>query len=190
MNATLFALLGAFLAGIGARDQMLLAALTRATGRRPMLVGLALLSSVLATAFAAWSAGEIAATLDRSARLILAAVALGAAGAESLLLAPRKLPREPTRSLGAALLVMAYHQVTDAARFLVLAIAVATQDPYAAGIGGAAGAAIALALGVGEAHTLLEAARGLRIMRRLAGGLLLIASVALFIWIRFFAGAE
>ncbi len=55
---------------------------------------------------------------------------------ESLLLAPGKPPKEPTRSLGALAIVLLAHQLTDAARFLVFAIAVAFAAPLPAAVGG------------------------------------------------------
>ena len=67
-----------------------------------------------------------------------AGLALAMAGVESLLLMPGRRPQEPTLSLGALGIVLLAHQATDAARFLVFAIAVATAAPLPVGIGGAA----------------------------------------------------
>ena len=113
-----------------------------------------------------------------------AALALGMAGLESLLLAPGKPPREPTNSLGAAAIVLFADQITDSARFLILAIALASEQPLAAGVGGAVGTGVALALGGGFARGLLGAGPVLRAIRRVAGLLLLLAGAVLVIRLR------
>jgi hypothetical protein len=51
---------------------------------------------------------------------------------------------------------MVAHQITDAARFLIFAIAVATAVPGAAALGGAAGGAASVALGAMGGGMLLE----------------------------------
>lgn len=142
-----FTLLAVLLAGLGARDQVTVAGLSLRQGARPgvLLVGLAL--SIVTAAFAAWAASLVAPTLVPRARSIMAAMALGFAGAEALLIAPRHKPEEPTASLGALAIVLLAHQLTDAARFLVFAIAVATNAPVPAGLAGAVGGAVLLVAG-------------------------------------------
>jgi O-antigen ligase len=54
---------------------------------------------------------------------------------------------EPTRSLGAIGLVLAGHAITDAARFLILALAAALGSPVLVGAGGAAGCAAVVLTG-------------------------------------------
>lgn len=188
MTPALFALLATLIAGIGARDQMLVAGLVRANvrgadGRGWPLYVTAALTAALACGVAAWGAQTLAAGLPRAARLLVAAFALLLAGGESLLLTPRRAPAEPTHSLGAAALVLLASQITDAARFLVLAIAEASSAPIPSAAGGIAVSCLALALAFGEPGALLAQANRLQTARRLAGAVLLLAGVALVIWI-------
>ena len=129
MSGFLFAFLAVLAAGFGARDQILLALLTRAQGRRPMLLAVALAGAVLATAFAGWAAWRLSAEMTGPARDALASIALVIAGGEMALLRPKREPAEPTRSLFAAFLVLVAWQVSDAARLLVFALGVATAAP-------------------------------------------------------------
>lgn len=142
MTGFMFALLATLLAGIGARDQMTVAALAMRQGQRPGLLVVAVLTSIATAAFAAYAGLKVAPLLTANARMIFAAIALALAGGESLLLKPRPSPEEPTQSLGATAIVLVAHQVTDAARFLVFAIAVATAAAIPAGLGGAVGGAV------------------------------------------------
>jgi len=184
MTGCLFALLAALLAGLGARDQMLVANLSARFGPRPMLLATAIASGALASGLAAWASREVSAELSHAALLLLAALSLGMAGAESLLLSPGKAPREPTNSLGAAAIVLFADQITDTARFLILAIALASEQPLAAGVGGAVGGAVALWLGAAQARWLVGAGPLLRSIRSGAGFLLLIAGVVLALRLR------
>lgn len=179
MNGFLLALLAVMIVGLGARDQLLLAAMTQRQGARPALLALALATALLTTGLAAAASGLIAQRMGSNARLIFAAIALALAGAELLLSRRPRVPHEPTQSLGAFALVTLAHQLTDAVRFLVMAIAVAARAPLAAGLGGAA-AAVVLVLGAwwgGEALL----ARDLVRPRRWAGAaiLTLAAGIAL-----------
>ena len=176
MNAALWAMVGCFLAGIGARDQMVVAGLTARLGRHPGLLLLGLLTAALASAAAAWASGEIAAQMPYSARLVLACLALAAGGIESLVVKPRVTPKEPTRSLFAAGLALAIQQAADSARFLVFAIALLTDFPLAAAVGGAVGTGFALLLGWLAAGAMLKAGSGMIALRRAGGGLLLLAA--------------
>ncbi|MFA7588301.1 MAG: hypothetical protein WCY11_19290 [Novosphingobium sp.] len=144
MTGTLLALLAVLLAGIGARDQATLAGLVERLGPSPLALATAIATGITSSALAAWMAVAVAPLLTADARLLFAAMALALAGAESLLLSPGRKPREPTRSLGALAIVLLGHQLTDAARFLVFAIAVATAAPIAAGAGGAAGSIVVM----------------------------------------------
>lgn len=181
MTGCLFALLAALLAGFGARDQMLMAQLSARSGPRPMLLITGITTGALASGLAAWATREVAAELNHGACLLVAAMALAMAGAESLLLAPGKAPAEPTNSLGAAAIVLFADQITDSARCLILAIALASEQPFAAGVGGAVGTAVALALGGGLARSLLDAGPMLRTIRRIAGLALLAAGGVLVV---------
>lgn len=175
MTAFLFCLIAVLLAGIGARDQMTLAAMTNRQGQRPGLLAVALLLTIITAAGAAWLALTVMPILKGDARLLFAAMALVLAGLESLLLSPGRKPLEPTRSLGALAVVLLAHQITDAARFLIFAIAAATAQPWLAGAGGAIGAAIML--GSAWAAPELFEWRRLRPMRRGIGAVLLLAGL-------------
>ena len=81
------------------------------------------------------------------------------------------MPDEPTHSLGATAIVLLAHQLTDAARFLVFAIAVATAAPIPAGLGGAVGGSATVAAGWLFAAELGRFRLGL--VRRIIGAILL-----------------
>lgn len=155
------------LSGLTARDQVTIASVTRAQGRRRSVLAAGILISIATAAFAGWAASRFIPLMQPNARVFLCAMAVAFAGAESLLIAPRASGREPTHSLGAFALVTAFHQLTDAARFIVFGIAVATNSALTAGAGGALGG-IAL---VGAAWTLPAIALDARarLARRLLG---------------------
>jgi putative Ca2+/H+ antiporter (TMEM165/GDT1 family) len=183
MNVTLWALLGAFLASLGGRDQLVVAGLTARLGRHAGLLLLAVVTGLLASAAAAWASGALGGMVSRRAAMVLAAMALGVAGLESLLLPARFSAKEPTRSFFAAGLVLSMHQMLDATRFLVLALALATQAPLQAAAGGAMGTALAMGLGWSAGAAMLDNQRALQRARRWAGLLLLAAALGLAGWI-------
>ena len=172
MSGFLFAFLASLLATFGARDQATVAQLGAAQGRRPLLLATALASTIGTTVFVTWAAVQLKAGMTPEARGVFAAMALVFSGAEMLVLGQRKAPAEPTHSLFAAAIVLGAHQVTDATRFLVLALAVGTAAPITAGAGGAIGAC--LAIGAGWAMPELATAPQLRLARRVAGAVLLV----------------
>lgn len=179
MSGFLFTLLAVLLVGLGARDQLLLAVMTARQGARPALLLVALVSGAATTGIAAAASGLLAGQMGAGARLIFAAIALGLAGAELLIARKAPAPSEPTQSLGAFALVLFAQQLTDAVRFLVLAIAVAVRAPVPVGIGGVAGAAgLALMAWIGGEAL---ASRNLTGLRRALGvaALLLAAAMAL-----------
>ncbi len=179
MTAAFLAFLAAVLAGVGARDQMLVAGLA---GRRMLpgfLLAIALLTAACAGIVAGKAAQVIAPMLAGDARIMFAGMAAAIAGVECLVVGPAKAPVEPTRSVFAAVVVLLAHQLTDGARFLVFAIAVATAVPTAAGLGGAAGGAATVLIGA-LAGEMLPAAR-LRWARRGIGGLLILVGVWLML---------
>ena len=148
MSSLLFALVGSFLAGFGARDQLLVAQLRTRLGPSPALLLIAVFSACITSGVAAWAGGWIARQMSGSAETMLVAMALLLAALD--LGGPRRAPKaptEPTRSLTATLIVLLARQVGDAPRFLVFALAAATASPLLAGIGGALGGSAALALG-------------------------------------------
>lgn len=175
MTGMLLALIAVVLAGIGARDQVMVARIAARNGAGGGLLLTAVAMAAICAGLAAWAATAIAPMLTPKARMIFACLALAVAGVESLLVQPGRRPQEPTHSLGALAIVLFASQLTDAARFLVLAIAVATAAPVAAGIGGAAGGAVVMTaawLSAGTAPGLAEDPR-LRLARRLVGAALL-----------------
>lgn len=175
MSGFLFAFLAALLATFGARDQVTVAYLTRVQGKRPLLLVIALLSAGLTTAAAAWVARRTGTGMIPDARALFAVLALLIAGAELLVLGPRKAAAEPTHSLFAAFIVLLSQQVTDASRFLVLALAVGTASPVTAGIGGALGSGAAIVAGWAMPE-LAETPRW-RVCRRIGGGLLIATGI-------------
>ena len=149
MSGFLFAFIAALLAGIGARDQLTVAGLAARNGQRLGLLAVAVLCAAMTGVIAGWAAGLVVPLLEGNARAgqVLIAVALAFAGAEMLVLGARKPPEEPTQSLGATGIVLTAHQLTDAARFFIFAIAAATAAPIPAGAGGAVGGIAVVALG-------------------------------------------
>ena len=102
------------------------------------------------------------------------------AALELMFASARRAPAEPTRSLGAIALVLFAGQLTDAARFLVLALAVASGEPALAAVGGALGSGAVLTAGwaLGEdwekhlfMRTIRLAATALFVVAALATGL-------------------
>ena len=177
MTGFLFAFLAVLLAGFGGRDQVLLAGMTARQGARPALLIVAMVSAVVTTALAAAASGLLAAAMGSQARLVFVAIALALAGAELLLARPLRLPQEPTRSLGAFALVLFAQQLTDAVRFAVLAIAVATRAPIPAGLGGAAGAAGLMVMAWVLGEDLLN--RRLTPLRRVLGAVVVAVAAGL-----------
>ena len=175
MSGFLFALIACFLASLGARDQVLVARLSAMLGARASLVVVALVAACATSAFAAWAGARLLPELAPPLRALTAALVLVLAGGEMVLLGPGTKPQEPTRSLFAALIVLAAQQVTDSARLLVLALAVGTAAPVPAGLGGAVGSGAALvcaALAPGRPERLGGA-------RRIAGGVLVVIGLVL-----------
>lgn len=177
LSGFLFALLAALLASVGARDHVLLTQLARAQGRRPLLLVMALVAGAGCSALAAWLGGRMLGDMASAARALFAALALLLAGGEMLLLRPGRPPEEPTNSLFAAFIVFAGLQITDASRFLILALAVGTAAPIPAGIGGAVGTMGGLVWA--WIWPDLVAARRTLLARRAVGGMLLTIGLAL-----------
>ena len=180
MSGFYFTLLAVLLAGRAARDQLTVAELTARQGARPGVLVTGLAISIATGVAAAWAGSLIAPMLPSNARLFLAALALAFAGGESLLLSPGRSPDEPTRSLGALAIVLLSRQLTDAARFLVFAMAVATNAPVPAALGGALGGAVLLAAAWFAPAFVMQPV--LRKLRRFVGAALLL--LALFLGLR------
>lgn len=177
MPGLIFALIATFAAGLGARDQILVAMLADRRGQRPMALVIAGVCAVATAALAAALAQAVIPILSGDARQFYAALALGLSGIEMLIARKRDLPNEPTDSLGAFAIVLFAQQLTDAARFLIFAIAVGVGFPLAAGMGGAIGGIGVVALGWMGAGELLR--RNLVPARRTLGAV----ALALAVWL-------
>lgn len=182
MTGFLLALVATFLAGFGARDQVLVAGLAARNGARPALLLTALLTAAIAAAGAVWLAGGFAPQLAPAARRMLAVLALAVAALEMIVVRPKAPPTEPTQSLGATGLVLLAQQITDAARFLLFAIVTASALPLAAGLGGALGGMAVVTTGwmAGDALLRLPLVR----IRRALGVALLLAAGAFYLALR------
>lgn len=177
MSGFLFALLAVFLAGIGARDQVLVAALSVRQGARPMALLVALLCVVASGALAAAAAGFALPRMGPVQRQMFAALAFALAALEMLLARKTRVPDEPTHSLGAFAIVLFAQQLTDAARFLIFAIAVGTTANLPAGLGGIAGGAGVVTAGWLGGDLLIT--RNLAPLRRTIG--LVLLGIALWV---------
>lgn len=147
MPSFFLALIAAFLADAGARDQRLVAALSARLGASGGLLVAGWVATALTAAIAAAAGAGIAQLLPPSGKTMFVAFALLLAALELAWPIRRSEPKEPTRSLFAAAFVVASLQVGDGARFLIVALAAATGAPAFAGIGGAIGGAAGLTLG-------------------------------------------
>ncbi|PNU04057.1 hypothetical protein [Novosphingobium guangzhouense] len=177
MPAFYLTFIAAMLAGIGARDQITIAGLALAQGRRPAVLIVAIVTGVLSAAFAGWAAHWMLGQLPPPARSIFAGLALALAGIESMVLAPRRGLREPTNSLGALALVLLAHQATDAVRFVVFGLGVGLAGPWPAGVGGALGSAVLVTFAWGQPGFFEKPA--LRLIRRVTGAALLLAAAVI-----------
>jgi putative Ca2+/H+ antiporter (TMEM165/GDT1 family) len=176
MPSFFLALIACFFADAGARDQRLVAALSARLGASSGLLVTSWIAAIATAAFAAAAGAAIALLLPPAGKTMFVAIALLLAAAELAWPILRKEPEEPTRSLFAAGLVIASHQVSDAARFLIVALAAATGGPEFAAIGGAIGGGAALTLGWALGEDLTRRFP-LRAVRLAIAALLLIAAV-------------
>jgi hypothetical protein len=147
MAALFLTLLAAALALAGGRSAMLIARLSGALGGGAGLLAVGWITAAAASALAAWAGSWLAPLMPPAGKTMFAAAALAIAALELLFAFPRRAPTEPTRSLGAIGVVLFAGQMTDAARFLVLALAVATGEPVLAAIGGTLGTGAVLTAG-------------------------------------------
>lgn len=179
MTGLLLALLGTVLAGLGARDQILMARLAGAQGSRVSALAVAFVVCCATAASAAWAGSTLAPMMSASARLLLAWLMLVIAGVEMLVIVPGKAPKEPTHSLGAMAFVLGAYQVTDAARILIFAVTLMTAAPVPTGIGGAVGGAVTLTAAWLAPKSFTNPR--IRLWRRIVGALMLVAAAALLL---------
>ncbi|MDL2353148.1 MAG: hypothetical protein QFC78_09920 [Pseudomonadota bacterium] len=177
MAAFLLALLAALIAGVGARDQLLVAWMAARRGPGFGLLATAMTAALLSAALAGWAGTLAAPQLEPRARTYLVAMALGLAALELLVLRPGRRPAEPSASLGALGVVLLAQQVTDAARLLVFALAASSSVPQFAVLGGMLGCAATAVLGWSGGERLAALPLG-----RIRAGLgVLLAGIALFL---------
>ncbi len=176
MPSFFLTMLAVLLTSTGARDQLLMARLSAALGGSVGLLLAGWLSAAAVAAVMAIAGSAIAGFLPPPGKLMLAAFALIAGGAELASNRKAKQPDEPTRSLFAIFVVLLARQMGDGTRFLIFALAIATGSALLAGVGGAVGGGVALTIGwaLGEDAT---AKLPLRAIRILMGVLFLIAGV-------------
>ena len=180
MSGSFFiALVLTVIAALGGRDQLLVARIRAAGAQRggmPLLV-IGIACAVLTGALAAWAGGVVDAMISDAAETMLVAFALGLAGLELLWPNREKRLLEPTRSLGAIALVLLARQVSDGPRFVIFALAASSGAPLLTGVGGAAVAAVAIALGwsLGAALERLP----LRPVRLALGAIILVAAIVI-----------
>jgi hypothetical protein len=180
MTGCLIAFAIAFVTGFGARDQVLLAQLSRAGGPRNALLVTALATAGLATALAAWVGWASALQLTALARQGLAGLALAVAGIRLLPPARPRVLKEPTNSLGAAAIVLIAYQVADTGRLSILALALAVSgSALPVACGGVLGSAAVLATGWHHAGRLLMPPAHLHLARQAFGVTLTIAGIML-----------
>ena len=151
MAGFLFALLATVIAGVGARDQLLVAGMAAHReghqGARLSVLLVALVAALGSAAAAGWAGSTLAPLLVPRARALLVAMALGLAALELLFIRPGRRPAEPTASLGAFAIVLLAQQVTDAARLLVFVMAASSAVPQVAAVGGMLGCAVTVGAG-------------------------------------------
>ena len=174
MAALMFAFLATFVVTMGARDQVVVSDLSEAGHGAALPLGV--VTGWIASALAGYAAIVVLPLLVPDARDMLGAVAALVSGIEILILRPGRAPKEPTRSIGAAGLVLIAHQITDAARFLAFGIGAAYAASVPAALGCAAGGS--LALGLGALGVVDPRARWIAHGRRVAGVVLLVIGVA------------
>lgn len=168
------------LLGLGGRDQILTAGLTAKLGRRGSLLAVGSIISALTVLAAAWLASLVTAQAGIEDTAPFALLATGLAGLEMAMIRLRRLPAEPTRSLGAMTLVLLVFQAADAVRLATFALVLTADATAPTATGAALGGTTALAAGwaLGErlpAERLVAVRRWLGIaLAGLAGTLLLI----------------
>lgn len=154
MDSFLVSLLLVSAIAMGGRDQWLVAQLSDAFARggdgaqRPLpVLVLGALGAIMTAGAMAYAGAGLAALLPQRAAEMLIAFALAIAALELAWPVRSRPPREPTQNSIAVAIVLVWHQLGDAARFVLLALAAEALYPLAAFIGGALGGTIGVALG-------------------------------------------
>ena len=139
MPQLLIAFLAAALATLGGREATRAARLGQAMGAGSLSGAAIILAVIVSSVAAAWSGGQLAALLIGATRQVIVAGLVVLAAVVVLSLRAGPAPREPTRSFAAITLVLLAAYAADAARLLILAIALFSGDPWATAAGGALG---------------------------------------------------
>lgn len=180
MPAFFLTLLAAAIVTFAGRDQLRVSRIGGTLGAGTGLIVAIIASAIIASAIAAWFSGTLEGMLTPAAKQIFVALALGLAALELLFFKSGKRPAEPTRSAGAIFIVLVSTQIFDAARFLIVALALATGEPILCAIGGGLGGMIALIIGAISGDD-WERAMPIALMRYIAAGLLGLAAIVLFL---------
>jgi len=136
--------MAAGLATLAGREAVRVARLSQALGGGAGLLVALWIATAASSAFAGWLGAGLGQQLPGAGKTMFVAIALALGAAELVVLRAGRTPREPTRSFGAILVVLLAAQLTDAARFLILALAGASTAWWLVAAGGAIGAGIAL----------------------------------------------
>jgi hypothetical protein len=183
MPAFFLTMLAATMASFGGRDYRLVAHLSSRLGGSSILLVIAWLSAAITAVLAGLAGMGLAVLLAPEAKSMLVAIALVLAAAELAWPWQWRQAEEPTRSSFAILLVLVAAQIGDGARFLILAITIATGAPWLAVLGGAVGSGIVLTVGW-NVGTQPAAARLLRRIRLGLAAALALAGVVIGIFAR------
>jgi len=177
LPAFLLALLAAVAATLAGPEAVRLTRLSAALGSGTALLVAGWIASIIASSLVARLGAALAAELAPEARMLLMAIALALASIELLVLRPGRAPAEPTRSLGAVLLVLGAAQVTAASGLLTFALAAATGAPGPVAAGGALGSGAVLTA-AWWAGPQWESRMPSRLLRPGVAALLLVAALA------------
>lgn len=178
MDTFLYTLLLVFAVSLGSRDQLVVARLSHALEQSWPLLAVGGLVSLISAGVMTFAGATLAEILPPRAADMLVAFALAIAAFELFWPARMKPMAEPTRSLGAAGIVLLARQMGDAARFVIFAFAAEATYPVVTVFGGALGSVAALAIGwmLGAE---LEARFPLRAIRIGSGVCLIIAALVI-----------
>lgn len=176
MPAFFLTMLATVMASFGGRDYRLVAHLSSRLGASPVLLLIAWLSAAITAVLAGLAGLSLVALMAPNAKSMLVAIALVLAAAELAWPWQWRQAEEPTRSSVAILLVLMATQIGDGARFLILAITIATGAPWLAMLGGAVGSGVVLTIGW-NIGTMPAAARLFRVIRIGLAAILAVAGI-------------
>lgn len=178
MPGFFLALLATLLASIGGRDQTAVSQLSRSFDKPLPLLAPAWLASLASAALAGIAGAWLAPMMPPGGKGVLMAIALAMAALELVWRSRgrvRPAPAEPTRSTVAIFIVLVAHQLGDAARFLIFALAVASAAAPLVIAGGALGAGVSLTLAWWLGQD-IRSLRGGRLAQMLIAAALLVAA--------------